>query len=100
MPAILAALGGVLINVASSIVGRVMLALGMGAVTYSGLSVTFDWLKDRMTDSLYGIPENILNLFAVMQIGTCLNIIISAVTTKLVMKGLTGGSIKKWVFKK
>jgi len=100
LPRILASLGGVLLVVTGSIVGRVLTALGISTVTYKGISTTLDWFKDRMLDALEGTPEKILSLLAYMKVGTCINIIITAIMLRLAVKGMTGGSLKKWVLKK
>jgi len=99
MPAIIAAIGGMLITIAGSIVGRVLLALGLSMITYTGVSVSLDWLKGKMLDALDGTPEKILSLLAFMNVGMCLNIIVTAIMVRSVMKGVTGGSLKKWVLK-
>jgi len=99
MPAIIAAIGGMLITVAGSIVGRVLLALGLSMITYTGVSTSLDFLKGKMLDALDGTPERIITLLSFMKVGLCLNIIIAAIMVRLVMKGVTGGSLKKWVLK-
>jgi len=99
MPAIIAAIGGMLITIAGSIVGRVLMALGLSITTYIGVSTTLDWLEGKMLDALDGTPEKILSLLAFMKVGMCLNIIVTAIMVRSVMKGVTGDSLKKWVLK-
>ena len=48
MPLFVAALIGGLVQVAGSIVGRVLIALSIGYVSYSGLSVLMDSLKSQV----------------------------------------------------
>jgi len=100
LPRIIASLGGALIVVTGSIVARVLTVLGISAVTYKGISTTLDWFKDRMLDALDGIPEKIVSLLAYMNVGTCINIIMTAIMLRLVIKGMTGGSLTRWVLKK
>jgi len=100
LPRIIAAIGGVIITSMGSVFGRLLIALGLSVVTYTGLSTSLDWLKDQMLESLNNVPEQIVTLLAYMKVGTCINIIITAITVRLSMKGVSGGSVKKWVLKK
>lgn len=99
MPVFLAALGGVLINVAATIAGRVLIALGIGVVTFTGLSGSMTWLKTQALSSLSGLPADAVALIAYLQVGTCINIIVSAIAVRATLQGLTGDTVKKWVLK-
>lgn len=99
MPVFLAALGGVLINIAATVAGRVLIALGIGVVTYTGLDTTLDWLKSQAINSLSGLPADFVSLIAFLKVGVCINIIASATAARFVLQGLTGGAVKKWVLK-
>jgi len=99
MPTFLAALGGVLINIAATVAGRVLIALGIGVVTYTGLDVTMAFLKAQAVGSLSGLPADVIGLISYMKVGVCISIITSAITVRATLMGLTGGSVKKWVLK-
>lgn len=99
MPTFVAALLGGLINIAGTIVGRVLIALGISVVTYSGLDGTLSFLRDAAFSSLGGLPSNILGLLGVLKVGTCINIVTSAYVVRMTLAGLTGGTAKKWVTK-
>jgi len=95
----LAAIGGILINVAGSVAGRVLAALGIGVTSYTGLSTSLDWLKDQALDALDGVPATIISLLSFMKVGTCINIIITAIGVRLVITGMTSDVLKRWVLK-
>jgi len=96
---IIASIGGVLINVAGSVAGRVFAALGIGVTSYTGISASLDWLKDQALEALDGVPANIISLLSFMKVGTCINIIITAIGVRLAITGMTSEVLKKWVLK-
>lgn len=99
MPVFLASLLGGLVGLTGSIVGRAMIALGIGVVTYSGLSVTLDYVKAQALTAINGLPAEVVGLLGYMGVGVFLNMIFSAFAARLVLNGLTGDAIKKWVIK-
>ena len=99
MPAFIAAIGGMLINIVGTLVGRVMVALGLGLVTYTGVSATIDKLRDDAVGQMMGLPPEILAILQLTKIGVGLSIITSAITVRLILNGLTSGAVKRWVTK-
>lgn len=99
MPVFLAALGGVLINIAATVAGRVLIALGIGVVSYTGLDFTLTFLKSQAVSSLTGLPSEVVGLISFMKVGVCISIITSAIAVRATLQGLTGGTVKKWVLK-
>lgn len=99
MPVVLASLLGGLIQIAGTVAGRVLIGLGIGVVTYTGLSTSLDWLKSAALDQLDGLPSDLVGLMAYLKIGVCINIVTSAIAARAVIQGLTGDTLKKWVLK-
>jgi hypothetical protein len=99
MPIFIAALLGGLVQVAGTLVGRVLLSLGIGFVTYSGITILLDSILDQIFNNFSLLPPEIMNYIAVLQIGTCINILSSAVIIRLTLNGLTGGAISKMITK-
>lgn len=99
MPVFLAALLGGLVSAAGSIVGRVLISLGIGYVTYQGLSTAMDYMKNLVWTNLGSLAADILQLVSVLEVDTAINIMFSAVAARLVIRGLTGGAITKMVIK-
>lgn len=99
IPVIAATLIGGLISVTGTIVGRVLVALGVGVVTYTGVQVGIDSLLSNLDSAVSGVPADILGLLGFMRVGEAMNIIISAMSARMLLNGLQGDTIKKWVLK-
>lgn len=97
MPAFVAALLGGLINIAGYLAGRVLLSLGFGVVVYTGISATLDYVKDQAISSISGLPSDMVQLLAYMKVGECISIITGALAVRMLMNGLSNGSIKRLV---
>lgn len=99
MPIFLAALLGGLATAAGSIVGRVLIALGIGYVTYSGLSVLLDWIKAEIFSNLMGINVTVLGIIGTLQVDTAVNIIFSAIAARFVVAGVSSGAVTRMIIK-
>lgn len=99
IPVIAASLIGGLISVTGTIAGRVLVALGVGVVTYTGVQVGIDSLLSNLDSAISGVPADILGLLGFMRVGEAMNIIISAMSARMLLNGLQGDTIKKWVLK-
>ncbi|MCD6664164.1 MAG: DUF2523 domain-containing protein [Comamonas sp.] len=99
MPVFIAAIGGMLINLVGTLVGRVLVALGIGVVTYTGLSTTLDFLKAQALASFAGLPADLIGLMAFLKIGVCISIIASAMAARALIDGVSGDTFKRWVLK-
>jgi len=97
MPVLLASLLGGLINVAGSIAGRVMIGLGISAVTFTGLTTTIDWLLGQAVANFNALPPAVLAVAGLLQVGPFISMILSAMTVRMTIQGLTGDSFRKWV---
>lgn len=98
MPAFVAMLLGGLIEICGSIAGRVLVSLGFGFVTYTGVSTTLTWLKAQAVAAATGLPADVLGLLAVMKVGEAISIVFSALLVRLLLNGLSaGGSISRLV---
>jgi Protein of unknown function (DUF2523) len=99
MPLLISALLGGLIQAAGTLVGRVLLSLGIGYVSYTGIQLLFDVAKTGLLSKIAAQAPIALQLAGVLQIGTCINIMASAALAKLVLMGLTGGTLTRMVTK-
>ena len=102
MQIFLAALFGGFLQVAGSLVGRVLLSLGIGYVTFTGVDLALTAVRDMafaQLDASSSAMPVVRQFLGVFQVGTCFNIIFSAYSARLVLNGLTGGSIKRMVTK-
>lgn len=100
MPLFIAALLGGLIEVAASLAGRVLIALSVGYVTYTGLSAGLSAVESLVWSNLSAASAQTLQVMGLMQIDTDLNIIFSAYAARLLLNGLSsGGAITKMIVK-
>ena len=99
MPVLIASLLSGLIAIAGHIAGRVLIALGIGVVTYNGLSSSLDWLIVQSVNNLSALPSDLLSLLAYLKVGSFISIVASAVAVRFVIQGLTGDTMKRWVLK-
>jgi len=99
MPVFIAAIGGMLINLVGTLVGRVLIALGISVITYTGISTTLDFLKAQALGAFAGLPPEVFGLLGILRVGQCISIVTSAIAAKMVIDGVTSDTFKKWVHK-
>lgn len=99
MPVFIAAFGGMLINLVGTLAGRVLISLGISVVTYTGITVTLDFLKAQAISAFAGLPPDVFGILGVLKVGQCISIVTSAIAVKLVIDGLAGDTLKKWIYK-
>lgn len=93
LPALMGALAGVM----ASLVGRVVLSLGIGFVIYSGISIAFLAMQTAAINELKGIGGDVAALIGYLWIDRAISVMFSAVLVSLSMRGL-GSSVKKMIF--
>ena len=99
MPAMfIAALWGALASAMGSLIGRALIALGIGFVTYKGIDLGIASLKTQVVNGVNSLPADALNLVGYLWLDKALTVIFSGVVTSLSMRAV-GGSVKKMVFK-
>lgn len=90
---------GGLVQAAGTLVGRVLVSLGIGYVTYTGVDASFAWVKTQFLTGVSGLPPATVQIMGLMKIGVCVSMLLSALMARMVLAGLTSGSIKKMVVK-
>jgi hypothetical protein len=96
----IAALIGALLTVASSMVGRVLLALGMSYVTYKGFDVGITWLLDRIKENMSSMPADMVSFLGWLWVDKAISMVFSAYSVALALKMAGGTSFTKIVTKK
>ena len=99
MPLFLAALLGGLVQAASSIVGRVLIALGIGYVSYTGINALLTLIKSQVVSYLVGAPGTVVSIMGLLKIDVAVSIIFSALAARLVLQGLTSDKVTRMVIK-
>ncbi len=90
MPAFIAAIGGMFLNIAGSLAGQVLISLGIAVITYTGVDAALDTLKANALAAMQGLPRELVGLLAYMKVGVAMSIIFSAVAVRLGLSGMTG----------
>jgi len=96
MPAFMLMLGGLLVRIAGYVVGKVLLSLGIGFVTFTGFLASVDWAKGLVVGALTdpNLPALSVQLMGVLNVGTVVSILFSAFATRLAVSTLgQGGQI-------
>lgn len=99
MPAWVAALLGGLIEVAGTLVGKVLISLGFGYVAYTGVDTSIVWARDFVLTKIGTLPANAIAVAGSMKLGVCISILTSALAARMVLNGLTSGTLRRLVVK-
>ncbi|HJW54709.1 MAG TPA: DUF2523 domain-containing protein [Burkholderiaceae bacterium] len=91
---------GGLAQATASLVGRALLALGIGYVTYSGLNVGIDAIYSSVRSSFGGLPSDVASLMAYLWVDKAISTVFSAFAAALAVKMAGRASITKMVVKK
>jgi NO-binding membrane sensor protein with MHYT domain len=89
-------LGG-LVAIAPTLVGQVLVGLGVAVVSYTGLSATIDFLKDGAVSAFLDLPPEVVGMLALMRVGQCVSMVFSAITVRLAIQGLGSDAVKRFV---
>jgi len=95
---IASALVGSLAAAMTSLVGRVLIALGISYFTFTGLDVLLSNLTAAINSRMDGLPSDLVAWLGVLKVQTSISILLAAFTTRLAMVAI-GGTIKKAVLR-
>lgn len=99
MPLFIAALIGGLVQAAGTLVGKVLLSLGIGYVTFTGLDASIEWARAYVVSHISATGGNALAAASALKLGTVISILTSALSARLVLNGMTSGAVKRMVLK-
>lgn len=83
MPLIIAAILGGLLQIAASLVGRVLLSLALSFVVFSGINIGFDLLKTAVITNMQGMSSDLVQILAFLWVDKAVSLILSAYTAAL-----------------
>lgn len=98
MPLLMSLLGG-LLTIAGSMVGRVLIALGMGYVSYSGFDLVVTWLLDQIKADLGAMPADVVSFLGFLWVDRAISMVFSAYSAALVVKLAGSSKLTKLVTK-
>lgn len=99
MPLIIALFMRGLLWVSGSLAGQVLLRLGIGVATYTGMNASLGYLKAQAVSALQGMGPEIVGLMSHMKVGVAISIVASAIVARAVVTGVTNDKVKRWVMK-
>lgn len=99
MPVVIAWLIGGLVQAAGTLVGKVLISLAIGYVVYAGVDTGLAWAKSQLVAGLTGAPANVLAIAGLLKVGQCISLLVSGLSTRLLMQGMTSGTVKRMVTK-
>ena len=97
MPAFFGFLATALLGLVGSVIGRVLVSLGLAVVYYRGLDVALQWFETQVFTQINAMPAQVLALIGVLQIGTCIKIIFTAMGIRVTLLGLNSEGFKRLV---
>lgn len=100
MPLLAGAIIGALIQVLTSLVGRILVALAITYTSYSGVTMMVDYLKQIFVQNAVNSGAVGLGVLHTFQLDGAFGLIVGAAVAKLTLRGLTAaGSITKMKIK-
>lgn len=99
MPVIISMFWGAFALILKSLVGRVLVALGISYLTYQGIDLLISSIQSQAFSLIHGLPSEFIGLIGLTKVGEALSVLVSATTAKYTIQGLTNGSITKMVIK-
>ena len=88
------ALIGTLVSAVGTFAGKALISLGVGYLAFKGIDAFVAVGKAHVLASLGGLSGVTLQLIGVLNIGTGVNILFSALVARLTFKGMVGGVMK------
>lgn len=92
-------LAGILVSVAGPILSRVLIGLGIGFVSYTGVDLIQTQVYDLFMSNAGALPASASQWLGILKVGTCLNILLSAMAIRAALAGVNSGAIKKMTIK-
>lgn len=99
MQIFIGALIGALIQVLGTLVGKILVSLGIGYAVFSGVDTSITYARDFFIAKVAAQGANAVAVASALKVGVCISIITSAITTRLTINGLTGGTLKRFTMK-
>jgi len=88
-----------LVEICGTLVGRVLIALGISYVSYKGLDALVSGAKASFFSSLGGLSPTTVGIMGAMKIDVAVNMLCSALVGRLTLSGLTSSGLRKMVLK-
>ena len=88
---------GYLVDAMSTFVGRILISLGIGYASYTGFDTLIAGVASDVLAKIDALGPNVRQFIGILQVGTCVSIIMSALTIKLTLMGLKSNVLTRFV---
>ncbi|MCY1392145.1 hypothetical protein D3C76_250540 [compost metagenome] len=97
MPAVFIGLFSFLSTVLGPLVAKVLTSLGVGLVTYTGVTLLLDQVRDAVVSNMSASGAAYVALFGLAKVDVAINIMLGAVTARATLSGIdkASGSVTK-----
>lgn len=75
-------------SIVGPLVAKVLTSLGMGTVTYIGITVLLSSVKTYIIGNVTGLPHDILLILGMAKVDIAVNIMLSAVAARAALSGV------------
>lgn len=99
MPLFIGALIGAIITALGTLVGKVLISLGIGYLVFTGVDASIGWARDYTLLRISEQGGNLLAAAGTAKVGVCVSMLASALVTRLTINGLTSGTMRRMVQK-
>lgn len=99
MPVFLLGFASLLVNLAGSFAGRLLLAIGFEFVTYKGIDLMFDGVKTAALNYLGGLPGDVFQMVGLVGIPQAIGIVFGAIAARMGISGIRNGSFTRLLSK-
>lgn len=82
---------GVLWQALGSLVGRVLVSLGIGYVTMTVSNPSMSFLSSYVQSQFAGAPATVVGFLVVLKVPQIVSVLIAAIPARLAYKGFAGG---------
>lgn len=94
MPALAPIIGVILGTMVSTLVARVLFALGLGWATYQGFSIVLDLIEGVIVQAFGGVSADMVYLLSVLNVDRAITIVLSAYSARIALKIAMGANRK------
>lgn len=95
---LLAMLWSWLASILPALISKILLAIGIGFVTYQGIDVMFSSIEAAIITILGGVSADIIKIFGLARVDEMLSIVLSAHAIRIALVTV-GGGIKRMQIK-
>ena len=99
MPWLAGLIAGAFYQIVGSLIAKALTALAVGVVTYTGVQATIGWLKTGAVSAFLALPPDLIAMLSLMRVGSCVNMVFSAIVVRMTLNGMNSDTVKRWVKK-